>query len=164
MTYTIREDDLTGAAVLALLDAHLAEMRAFSPACSVHAMPAARLREPDVTFWSIWEGETLAGFGALKRLDDRHGEIKSMRAAPDYRGKGAGAAMLRHIVAAAGRRGYQRLSLETGRAPVFEAAIALYRRHGFAECEAFADYSRDDPFSLFMTRKMRRGRICRIPA
>lgn len=154
MSYTIREDDLTGADILGLLDAHLLEMRAFSPACSVHAMPAERLREPDVTFWSIWDGERLAGCGALKRLDDRHGEIKSMRAAPAYRGKGAGAAMLRHIVAQAQRRGYRRLSLETGRAPVFDAAIALYRRHGFAECEAFADYPRDDPFSLFMTRTL----------
>lgn len=154
MTYTIREDDLTGAAILALLDAHLVEMRAFSPACSVHAMPAERLREPDVTFWSIWDGDQLAGCGALKRLDDGHGEIKSMRAAPAYRGKGAGAAMLRHIVAEAEHRGYSRLSLETGRAPVFEAAIALYRLHGFSECAAFADYSRDDPFSLFMTRSL----------
>ncbi len=154
MAFTIREDDLTDPAVLALLDAHLLEMRAFSPACSVHAMPAERLREPDMTFWSIWDGDQLAGCGALKRLDDRHGEIKSMRAAPAWRGRGAGAAMLRHIVAEAQRRGYRRLSLETGRAPVFDAAIALYRRNDFIECDAFADYPRDDPFSLFMTRAL----------
>lgn len=154
MSYTIRHDDLTGEAVQALLDAHLAEMRAHSPACSVHALPATRLREPDVTFWSVWDGEALAGFGALKRIDDGHGEIKSMRAAPAYRGKGAGAAMLRHIVAEAMRRGYRRISLETGRAPAFDAAIALYRRHGFAECGAFAGYRDDDPFSLFMTRTL----------
>lgn len=154
MAYAIREDDLTGMAVLALLDAHLAEMRAFSPACSVHAMPALRLREADVTFWTVWDGEVLAACGALKQLDPAHGEIKSMRAAQAYRGKGAGAAMLRHVVAEAERRGYARLSLETGRAPTFDDAIALYRRHGFEECAAFADYPNDDPFSLFMTRTL----------
>lgn len=154
MTFVIREDDLSGAAIGALLDAHLAEMRAFSPACSVHAMPAERLREADVTFWSVWSGDQLVGCGALKEIDSGHGEIKSMRAAPAFRGQGAGAAMLRHIVAEAARRGYGRLSLETGRAPLFEPAIALYARHGFAECAAFAGYRDDDPFSLFMTRTL----------
>jgi putative acetyltransferase len=151
MTFSIREDDLTSAVILALLKAHLDEMRACSPACSVHAMSAKRLREPDVTFWSIWSGDELAGCGALKEIDRTHGEIKSMRAAPAWRGRGAGSAMLRHIVAEARRRGYARLSLETGRAPVFEPAIALYARHGFTECGAFAGYRDDDPFSLFMT-------------
>lgn len=154
MNYAIREDDLTGAEVNALLDLHLAEMRAFSPACSVHAMPARRLQEPDVTFWSVWEGETIVGCGALKQLDSGHGEIKSMRAAPGHRGRGVGRAMLDHIVAEAKARGYARLSLETGRAPSFEAAQRLYARHGFTECGAFGDYPSDDPFSLFMTRTL----------
>lgn len=154
MAYAIREDDLTGAAIGALLDLHLSEMRAFSPACSVHAMPAARLRAPDVTFWSIWDGAALAGCGALKALGPHEGEIKSMRVAPDYRGRGAGAAMLDHIVAEARARGYTRLSLETGRAPLFEDAQRLYARNGFVECGAFGDYPADDPFSLFMTRAL----------
>ncbi|MEY2943479.1 MAG: hypothetical protein RLY97_1493, partial [Pseudomonadota bacterium] len=92
----IIEDDLHGAEIAALLELHLAEMRAWSPACSVHAMPIERLRERDVTFYSAWvdagDGDFLAGCGALKQLDQRHGELKSMRAAPDYRGRGVGKA------------------------------------------------------------------------
>ncbi len=108
-------DDLTGEAVLALLQLHLDEMHQWSPPGSVHAMPAARLRQPDVAFFSAWDGETLAGCGAIKHLDDGHGELKSMRATPAYRGQGVGKAILARLLAEARRRGYTRVSLETGR-------------------------------------------------
>ncbi|MDE8651078.1 GNAT family N-acetyltransferase [Novosphingobium album (ex Liu et al. 2023)] len=149
----ICEDDLTGPQVLALLRMHLDEMHQWSPACSVHAMPAERLRQPDVTFYTAWDGDRLAGCGALKHLDARHGELKSMRAAPEYRGKGVGKAILLHLLAAAASRGYARVSLETGRPEPFHAAQALYRAHGFTECPPFADYVLDD-FSLCMTRAL----------
>jgi putative acetyltransferase len=149
--YAIREDDLTGSEVIALLTLHLDEMRAWSPPESVHAMPVDRLRAPDVTFFSAWHGARLAACGAIKQLDDDHGELKSMRAHPDYRGKGAGRAILHHLMQIAADRGYTRLSLETGAPEPFEPARSLYRAHGFAECGPFADYQ-PDPFSVFMTR------------
>lgn len=149
--YRIVEDDLTGAEVAALLAFHLAEMHRWSPPESVHAMPIERLRQPDVTFYSAWHGETLAAVGALKALGGGRGELKSMRAAPEYRGQGAGRAILDHLMAEAGRRGYRWLGLETGRPEPFAPARRLYEGYGFTECEPFGDYV-SDTFSLCMSR------------
>lgn len=144
-------DDLTGEQVLALLQMHLDEMHKWSPACRVHAMPAERLRQDDVSFFSAWDGNQLAGCGAIKHLDQGHGELKSMRAAPEYRGKGVGKAILLHLLTVARERGYSRVSLETGRPEPFQAAQNLYRANGFVECPAFGDYVSDD-FSMCMTK------------
>jgi putative acetyltransferase len=153
LSLTFREDDLTGEAIAALLRLHLDEMHRWSPPCSVHAMPVERLRQSDVTFWSAWNGNALAGCGALRHLDEGHGEIKSMRAAPDYRGRGVGKAILRHLLGEARARGYARVSLETGRPAEFLPARRLYESHGFAECPPFADYVLDD-FSICMTLEL----------
>lgn len=149
----IVEDDLTGAEIATLLRFHLDEMQSLSPPESVHAMPIDRLRRSDVTFYSAWDGMNLAGCGALKRLDPEHGELKSMRAAPAYRGKGVGKAILLHLLAEARARGYRRVSLETGRPAAFLPAQRLYEAHGFTPCPPFADY-REDPFSLCMSKTL----------
>jgi putative acetyltransferase len=149
----IIEDDLTGAQITALLRFHLDEMHQWSPPESVHAMPVERLRQPDVTFFSAWDGDTLAGCGAIKQIDGAHGELKSMRTAPAYRGKGVGRAMLVHLLDVARARGYARVSLETGRPEPFHPAHRLYRGHGFTECPPFADYVLDD-FSICMTKPL----------
>ena len=151
--FQIREDDLSGPEIAALLQLHLAEMHQWSPPGSVHAMPIERLRERDVTFYSAWHGERLAACGALKELGPAHGELKSMRAHPDYRGRGAGKAVLAHLLAEARARGYSRVSLETGRPDTYIPARRLYESYGFAECPPFADYAADD-FSICMTREL----------
>jgi putative acetyltransferase len=151
--YAIREDDLTGPAIAGLLRFHLEEMHRWSPPESVHAMPIERLRQDDVTFYAAWHGERLASCGALKQIDSRHGELKSMRAHPDYRGKGAGRAILLHLLAEARARGYARVSLETGRPEPFHPARRLYESHGFVECPPFGGYV-SDPFSICMTRTL----------
>ena len=148
-SYRIVRDDCTGEAVLALLQAHLDEMHRWSPACSVHALPAERLRAPEVSFFAAWDGSALAAVGALKELASDRGELKSMRAAPDYRGQGAGRAMLEHLMAEASQRGYRWLGLETGRPEPFRPAQRLYTGYGFAECEPFGDYISDE-FSMCM--------------
>ena len=147
------EDDLTGADICDLLRLHLDEMHTWSPPESCHAMPVERLRQADVTFWSAWDGSNLAGCGALKEIDARHGEIKSMRAHPDYRGRGVGKAILLYLIDQAKRRGYSRISLETGRPETFIPARRLYESHGFAECPPFGDYVSDD-FSMCMTKEL----------
>ena len=149
--YRIEEDDLTGPEVTALLEFHLVEMHRWSPPESVHAMPVERLRQPDVTFYSAWDEDRLAAVGALKALDPTRGELKSMRAAPEYRRQGAGQAVLHHLLAEAERRGYRWLGLETGRPEPFRPAQALYRKHGFSECPPFGDYVADG-FSICMER------------
>jgi putative acetyltransferase len=158
--------DLDGEAVRALVARHLRGMQATSPPESVHALGVEQLRAPDVTFWTAWvdapepgvqgqgaAGAALAAMGALKRLDAERGEVKSMRVADAFLGRGVGRAMLAHIVAHARTCGFRSLWLETGTTPDFAPALQLYRSAGFVDCGPFADYG-PDPFSTFMTRTL----------
>lgn len=149
----IREDDLSSDAVAALLREHLDSMAEHSPPESVHALDLEALRQPGVTLWSAWEGPELLGCGALKVHDAQLGEVKSMRTARPHLRKGVAAALLRHIIAEARRRGLARLSLETGAMAAFEPARALYHRFGFRDCAPFADYC-EDRHSVFMTLEL----------
>ncbi|MBC7469997.1 MAG: GNAT family N-acetyltransferase [Ramlibacter sp.] len=146
----IELDDLSRPQVHALLQEHLANMHQLSPPESVHALDLAKLRRPDITFWTAWDGALLLGCGALRELSPTHGEVKSMRTPDALRGRGAGRAVMAHIVAQARERGYRRLSLETGPQETFQPAQNLYRSFGFTTCGRFADYV-DDPHSVFMT-------------
>jgi putative acetyltransferase len=152
-SFEIKIDDLQGAEVAELLAEHLRCMAAVSPPESRHALNLDGLRGPDITFWSVWDSGKLAGCGALKELGGDHGEVKSMRTAASYLRKGVGSFVLRHIISEAQRRGYRKLSLETGSMSYFEPAHALYQKFGFERCPPFADY-REDPNSIFLTRKI----------
>ena len=147
-------DDLSGPEIRALLEEHLRSMHSLSPPESVHALDLAKLRRPDITFWTAWDGDVLVGCGALKELDRSHGEIKSMRTPETLRRRGAGRAILEHLLDVARARGYERLSLETGSSTAFAAAHKLYESVGFARCGPFADYVLD-PHSVFMTLRLR---------
>ena len=140
----IREDDLSGEATRALLAIHLAGMKENTPPEHVRALDLSGLQAANVTVWSVWREGELAGIGALKALGDGVGEVKSMRTHPRHLRGGVAAALLEHLVAEARRRGYRRLSLETGRGEAFEPALALYRRRGFVGGEAFSDYDASD--------------------
>lgn len=155
MTGTMRIVDggLDDVRVQALLIYHLKAAHEQSPPESCHAFDLSGLKSPDVRFWSAWDGDELAGVGALLRLSAEHGEVKSMHTARQYRRKGVGAAILRHIIANARQMGFSRLSLETGSPAYFDAARALYARHGFVECGPFAGYVLD-PYSVFMTLEL----------
>ncbi len=150
----IRLDDLRGPEVRALLEAHLRHMHTLSPPESVHALDLDRLRRPEIRFYTAWDGDQLAGCGALKDLGGGEGEIKSMRTADSHRGRGVGTAVLTHLLNVARASGWRRLNLETGPADRFGAAHRLYEAFGFTVCEPFADY-RLDPFSVFMTLPLR---------
>ena len=150
----IERDDLSRPQVHDLLREHLANMYELSPPESVHALDLSKLRSPDISFWTVWEGSTLLGCGALKELGPTHGEIKSMRTPKAQRRRGAGRAVLSHIVSEARARGYERLSLETGAMAAFEPAQRLYESFGFSYCGPFGSY-RDDPNSAFMTLALR---------
>ncbi|MBM3223961.1 MAG: GNAT family N-acetyltransferase [Candidatus Tectomicrobia bacterium] len=149
----IRIDDLRGPEIAALLQEHLRDMYRTSPPESVHALDLEGLRKPEITFWTIWDGDTLAGCGALKALDPQHAEIKSMRTAPTHRRQGVATQMLQHILQEAKRRGYTQVSLETGAMDFFLPARTLYASFGFAYCAPFADYV-EDPNSVFMTKQL----------
>ena len=149
MALTIRQDDLSGAPTRALLAFHLAGMHASSPPGSVFALDLSGLQRSDVTVWTAWDGDSIAGVGALKMLDAEAAEIKSMRTHPDHLRKGVAAALLRHILAEARARRLVRVSLETGSGAAFEPALALYRAHGFADGGPFGDYAKSD-FNRFL--------------
>ncbi len=146
----IELDDLARPEVRALLGEHLSNMHELSPPESVHALDITGLQSPDITFWTVWEGTVLLGCGALKELDSTHGEVKSMRTPRQLRRRGAGRAVLTHIINEARARGYRRLSLETGSMDAFKPAQTLYASFGFKFCEPFGTY-RPDPNSAFMT-------------
>ena len=145
----ILKDDLSSQQVRDLLALHLAGMRANSPPENVFALDLSGLQRPDVTVWTGWEGEKLAGIAALRRLADGSGEIKSMRTHPAFLRKGVASRLLAFIMAQAAASGIKRLYLETGTGPAFEPALALYRKHGFASCPAFGDYQ-ENAFSQFL--------------
>lgn len=149
----IRLDDLDGPEIQALLEEHLASMRTHSPPESVHALPIEKLRQADVTFWSVWQAGELLGCGALKELAADHGEIKSMRTARRHLRTGVARTLLDYILDEAKRRGYRRVSLETGSMEAFAPTHRLYAAAGFSGCGPFADY-REDPNSVFMTRTL----------
>jgi putative acetyltransferase len=149
----IRIDNLKDGLVIRLLEEHRREMFQYSPPDTVHALDAAALRKPDRTIWSAWINGKLAGCGALKELDVTHGEIKSMRTARTHLRQGVAAGLLTHILAIAKRRGYSRISLETGTPEAFAPARRLYEKFGFQPCAPFADY-KAGPFSVCMTKTL----------
>lgn len=149
----IEIDDLSRPPVIALLNEHLSNMYELGPPESVHALDLTKLRQPDITFWTVWNENALLGCGALKELSCTHGEIKSMRTPAAHRRTGAGRAMLAHFIGVARERGYRRLSLETGSSPAFLPAHNLYQSAGFARCGRFGDYA-DDEHSVFMSLQL----------
>ena len=150
---SIRPGDLADERVIRLLTDHLADMFATSPAESVHALDVSGLSAPGVAFWTIADGDELVGCVALKELDAEHGELKSMRTDAAARGQGLGALLLEHVLDEAARRGYRRVSLETGSQDFFRPARTLYAKYGFRECGPFAEYV-PDPNSVFMTLEL----------
>lgn len=149
----IHEDDLTGKEIACLLREHLEDMHETTPPESIHALDLEALRSPNITFWSAWEGDELLGCGALKELDSRSGEIKSMRTANAHRGRGVASKILEHIINEAKGRAYECLNLETGAMAEFDRARALYIRYGFTYRGPFAEYT-DDPNSVYLTKKL----------
>jgi len=150
----IIEGDFSDQRVSDLLQIHLTSARAETAPGSAHALDLTGLQSPDISFWTIWDDESLLGMGALKRLSPDHGEVKSMYTVQSTRRKGAGSAMLRHIIATARASGMSRLSLETGSWDYFLPARSFYRSHGFVECPPFAGYVLD-PNSVFMSLDLR---------
>ena len=151
--FDIRLDDLSGAPTRALLALHLSGMRQTTPPEHVFALDLSGLMTPDITVWSVWVSDEIAGIGALKALGDTAGELKSMRTHPAHLRTGVAAALLAHLIGESRCRGYRRLSLETGVGPAFEPALALYRRGGFVSGEAFGDYE-PSAFNQFMHREL----------
>jgi putative acetyltransferase len=150
----IKPGDFGDDRVKALLARHLRAMHENSPPGHVFALDWSGLQRPDISFYTLWDGEELLGCGALKELDPASGEIKSMRTADAHLRKGVGERILIHTIAEARKRGYRRLSLETGSGPAFDAALAMYHKHGFRDGGAFGDYVKSE-FNQFLHLDLR---------
>lgn len=146
-------DDLSGPEIARFLDEHVHQMRSITPLESKYALDLDGLRRPGITFWSVLDGDTLVGCGAIKRLDADHAEVKSMRTAPARQRSGVASLLMKHIISEARQMGFTRLSLETGSAEFFLPARKLYEKFGFEYGEPFADY-RPSPHNVFMTRAL----------
>ena len=147
---SIEPDDLSRPSAIALLEEHLRNMHELSPPDQVFALDASKLKSPDVSFWTAWDGELLLGCAALKELSSTEGEIKSMRTPSARRRTGVGRALLNHILEVSRSRGYQVLYLETGRHPAFAPAQTLYASAGFKRCGPFGPYQ-ENGNSVFMS-------------
>jgi len=140
-------------AVIRLLQAHLRDLGAITPAESMHALDLSALQADDIRFWAAWIDGEVVGCGALRDLGEGHGELKSMRTDEARRGQGIGRALLDHLLAHARASGFHQLWLETGATRHFAPAHRLYARAGFERCGPFADYT-DDPHSLYMQLRL----------
>ncbi len=147
----IKIDNLESSEVEQLLQEHHNDMLQHSPPESVHVLDLSSLKAPDITFWTAWINDELAGCGALKKLSDKHAEIKSMRTAKQFLRKGVAAKLLTHVLAAAKAQSFERVSLETGTKDAFFPAQNLYKSFGFQACLPFDNYQ-EDPYSMFLTK------------
>lgn len=149
----ITTGDLNNPKLQSLLAYHFEDLQLKSAPETSFVLDLSALRKPNITIYTAWEGDELVGCGAIKELDPKHGEIKSMRTAPGHLRKGVAKALVQHMITEAKQRKYNRLSLETGTAAAFADAQRLYQGCGFEKCEPFADYvSHED--NMFMTIKL----------
>jgi len=149
----IREGGLDDPRVVDLVNLHSSLGLAQSDPGTAHPLDIAKLRSPNVRFWTVWDGGELLGCGALRLLSAEHGELKTMHTVERARCRGIASALLAHIVLEASRDGIVRLSLRTGSQAYFAPARDLYRRHGFTECPPFIGHT-ENSGSVFMTREV----------
>ena len=133
-----------------LLKKHFIELRSVSPAGSTHVLDIDGLKDPSIKFWSLWDGKELVGCGALKLLEKKHGEFKSIRVADKFRKNGMGERIISHLIDQAKQIGIKKLSTETGAGEFFAPARKLFKKFGFEECKPFAHY-KEDPNSCYYT-------------
>ena len=145
------ENNFDNPVVNALLDHHFIQLRSNSPEGSTHVLDIEGLKNPSIKFWSIWENEKLIGCGALKFLEEGHGEFKSIRIADDFRNMGYGIKLLDHLILEAKKNGINKISLETGAGEFFRPARKLFEKAGFTNCSPFAHYKLD-PNSCYYSK------------
>tara|TARA_Y100000816_G_C25874649_1_gene456446 strand:- start:197 stop:664 length:468 start_codon:yes stop_codon:yes gene_type:complete len=134
-----------------LLEKHFKELRAASPVGSAHVLDIPGLKDTSIKFWSLWDNNNLLGCGALKFLDEEHGEFKSIRVHDNYRKQGHGIKVVMHLIDEAKKLNIKRLSLETGAGVFFEPARKLFKKCNFVPCKPFAHY-KEDVNSIYLTK------------
>ena len=144
------EGNFNNTEVNELLIKHFIELRSVSPEGSTHVLDIAGLKDSAIKFWSLWENDMLMGSGALKFLDNKHGEFKSIRVNDKFRNKGYGLKIINHLIEEAKILNIKKLSLETGAGKFFNPARKLFIKCGFKVCDPFSHYEKDIN-SVYMT-------------
>ena len=134
-----------------LLIKHFIELRAASPEGSAHVLDIDGLKHSSIKFWSLWNNKMLTGCGALKFLDNNHGEFKSIRVHDNFRRKGYGIEVINHLISEAQKLNVKQLSIETGAGDFFIPARKLFKICGFEPCKPFAHY-KEDINSIYLTK------------
>ena len=129
---------------------HFIELKSVSPEGSAHVLDISGLKDPSIKFWSLWENNSLLGSGAIKFLDKKHGEFKSIRVNDKFRRKGYGLAVINHLIEKSKKQGIKKLSLETGAGEFFTPARKLFIKCGFKVCNPFSHY-KNDVHSVYMS-------------
>lgn len=158
MGLVVAVDDPRRDDIQVVLEQHLAFSRMVTPSPGVHALALEGLLDPAVTFFSARLDGELVGVGALKQLDETHGELKSMHTVRTARRRGVGGALVEHLLSVAADRNYRRVSLETGAMDAFAPARSLYAKLGFKPCPPFGQYV-GSPTSACMTIELD-SRVC----
>ena len=134
-----------------LLTKHFIELRAASPEGSAHVLDIPGLKDPSIKFWSLWENEKLVGCGALKLLEEDHGEFKSIRVHDNFRNRNNGIKIINHLILEAKKLDIKKISIETGAGKFFEPARKLFKRCNFTSCKPFAHY-KIDKNSIYLSK------------
>ncbi len=145
------ENNFNNPSVNTLLRHHFVQLKSNSPEGSTHVLDIEGLKIPSIKFWSIWDNEKLIGCGALKFLDEVHGEFKSIRVSDEFRNLGYGIKLLGHLILEAKKNKIKRISLETGAGDFFKPARKLFEKAGFKACSPFAHY-KEDPNSCYYSK------------
>ena len=144
------EGNFDNSEVLELLNKHFIELRSVSPEESTHVLDIEGLKDQNIKFWSLWEGNLLMGCGALKFLNKEHGEFKSIRVEDRFRKKDNGIKILKHLIFEAKKLNIKKISVETGTGDFFTPARKLFNKCGFKLCKPFAHY-KEDANSCYMS-------------
>jgi putative acetyltransferase len=122
------------------------------PAESNHLVDIETLAKPDIHFFVVRRSGEAIGTGALWHRDPAYGEIKRIYVTPQARGLKLGKLILDAIEDHARQHGFAAIKLETG--TLQPEALGLFAKCGFVSCGPFADYPTDDPYSVFMEKRL----------
>lgn len=137
-------------AMIHILDKYMGELY---PAESNHLVDVNTLAHPSVHFFGVKLNGRFVGCGAIMEKAGEYTEVKRIYIDPVARGHGLGRKMVDRLAAESEARGFKTMRLETGISQ--PEALGLFEACGFKRCGAFGDYPSDDPYSVFMERKIK---------
>jgi putative acetyltransferase len=148
----VTREDPRKADVTALIRDLDAMFHVLYPAESNHLVDIETLASDDIHFFVARRSGEALGCGALWHRDPAYAEIKRIYVKPEARGLKLSKLILERLEQDAREHGLALVKLETG--TLQPEALGLFARAGFVRCGAYADYPPDDPYSVFMEKRL----------